>query len=130
MYLLRGHFTWAFAFLLVILSQTMKMFLAIFHCLFRQIERRGAEENGEFRGGQHLPSAYLSNLLCALCVKIGFGLVGLGFLPLVGYAATVSVAYDPVDCTANLQAALSGTADTIIIPNTGSPWVTARLYLS
>lgn len=54
----------------------------------------------------------------------------LGFFPLAGHAATVTVAHDPVDCTANLQAALNGTADTIVIPNTGSPWVTGKLYLS
>jgi parallel beta-helix repeat protein len=42
----------------------------------------------------------------------------------------MTVAYNSVDCTANLQAALNGTADTIVIPNTGSPWVTGRLILS
>lgn len=53
-------------------------------------------------------------------------------IPTMGYATSVTVAFNSTDCTAAIQAALNGTADTIIIPNTvpGSPWITGPLTLS
>ena len=47
-----------------------------------------------------------------------------------GWALTITVTYNASDCTANLQAALDDpSADTIIVPNTGSPWTTGPLVL-
>jgi hypothetical protein len=43
-------------------------------------------------------------------------------------ALTVTVAHHPVDCTANLQAALDGPADTIIVPNVGAGWIPADSF--
>ena len=45
--------------------------------------------------------------------------------------ATVRVAFNATDCTANIQAALNDpTADTIIIPYNASNWITRPLFLS
>lgn len=46
------------------------------------------------------------------------------------HALTVTVVHHPTDCTANLQAAFDGPADTIIIPNVGTPWTTGPLLLN
>lgn len=49
-----------------------------FLCMFRQIKRGGAEDDGEFRRGRCFPPAYLSNALRALCVKIASGFAEFG----------------------------------------------------
>jgi Right handed beta helix region len=60
--------------------------------------------------------------ICAAIVSLGLGSVAL--------AISVVVVHDPIDCTANLQAALDGPADTITIPNVGEPWVTGPISIS
>jgi Right handed beta helix region len=56
-------------------------------------------------------------------------LIGLYFLQSNTVGAEVVVAFDPVDCTANLQAAFNGPADSIRIPNVGQSWVTGPLTI-
>lgn len=59
---------------------------------------------------------------CAALAWLGFSGVAL--------AISVVVAHDPLDCTANLQAALDGPADTIRVPNVGQPWLTGPISIS